>query len=98
MIMSTGVEQIMEVISQIRGKRDPSVPLVHQLLQSLHVFHIYELEKCLISCDSRMKEAALKKIEQYLPALTSPDPQRQKTGISALEHHYEPIKMLDEDA
>ncbi len=96
--MSTDAQKLREIISQIRGKREPSILLVHQLLQSLHVFHIYELEKSLISPDFRVREAALKKIEQYFPALTSPDTQKQKTGISALEHHFEQIKMLDEDA
>ncbi len=71
---------------------------MHQLLQTLHLFHIYDLEIALTSLDPRVKDAALKKIEQYLPALISLDIQTQKTGILALEHHFERIKMLDEDA
>ncbi len=98
MIMSPDELKIQQIIRQIREKGEPSVTLIHQLLQSLHLFHIYDLERALTSPDARLKDAALKKIEQYLPALTSSNIQEQKTGILALEHHFERIKMLDEDA
>ncbi|OLS15032.1 MAG: hypothetical protein RBG13Loki_1350 [Promethearchaeota archaeon CR_4] len=90
--------KMQQIIHQLREKREPSTELVHLLLQSLHVFHIYDLERALISLDTRVRDAALKKIEQYLSALTSKDIQEQKTGILALEHHFEPMKMLDEEA
>ncbi len=97
-MMDQNEQKIRQTIRQIREKGEPNTLLVHQLLQSLHLFHVYDLERALTSLDPRVKDAALKKIEQYLPALMSPDNQTQKTGILALEHHFERIKMLDEDA
>jgi len=98
-ILPTELTQKMQhLIQKIRAKGIPSVELVQQLLQSLHIFHIYDLERALISLDARVREAALRKIEQYLVALTSQDVREQKLGILALEHHFEPTKMLDEDA
>ncbi len=96
--MNINEQKIRHIIHQIREEKEPSVILVHQLLQSLHLFHIYDLETALTALDSRVKNAALKKVEEYLPALTSDDSKQQKSGILALEHHFERIKMLDEDA
>ncbi len=91
-------QKVKIIIQKIRVSRDPNVQLVHPLLQSLQIFHIYDLERALTSLDARVREAALKKIELYLPDLISKDSQKQKSGILALEHHFERIKMLDEDA
>jgi hypothetical protein len=91
-------QKVKNIIQKIRVSRDPNVQLVHPLLQALHIFHIYDLERALTSLDARVREAALKKIEHYLPDLICKDSQKQKAGILALEHHFERIKMLDEDA
>ncbi len=96
--MSEDEHKLRHILQQIHEKKEPSIVLVQQLLQSLHIFHIYELERALLSIDTRIRDAALKKIEHYLPALIGNDAQKQKMGILALEHHFEPIKMLDEDA
>ncbi len=96
--MNEDEQTVKIIIQKIRGSRDPNVQLIHPLLQALHIFHIYDLERALASLDARVREAALMKIEQYLPDLTCNDTQKQKASILALEHHFERIRMLDEDA
>ncbi len=96
--MSEEEQKVRLLIRHIRTSQEPSINLIHLLLQALHIFHIYDLERALSSLDLREREAALKKIELYLPDLICEDSQKQKAGILALEHHFERIKMLDEDA
>jgi len=90
--------KVQDLLRQIHQNQPYLKELVLQLLEVLQLFHIYELERALTSLDERVRMAALKKLEKYIPDLLCNDIQKQKKAVLALEQHFEPVKILDEDA
>ncbi|HMF32379.1 MAG TPA: hypothetical protein VKK79_13240 [Candidatus Lokiarchaeia archaeon] len=89
---------IETLLQQLWENDVPNAALVEEFLTALGLFHIYPLDRALMDLDPRVRHAALKKVEEYLPQLSESDEIQQLEAVHALELFFEPIRMLDEDA
>lgn len=85
------------LMKELRESQQPNKTQVEIFLMKLGLFHIYALNRALNDLDARTRNAALKKVEHFLPQLLSDEKQHEE-AVRALEMFFEPIRMLDEDA
>ena len=98
MIPNIDVNKIKEFIKQFKELERPNDELVKNILSTLGIYDIVDLEVCLNIQIKRERDATMKMLERYLDDLISGDPKRWADAKDSLTQIYYEIATTDEEA
>ncbi|MHA1766238.1 MAG: hypothetical protein ACTSWX_01690 [Promethearchaeota archaeon] len=98
MIPNVNVELLRENIKKFKELEHPDADLVRNILTSLGIYDIVELEVCLNLHIKRERDAAMKMLERHLDDLISGDHERWADAKDTLMQIYYQVESSDEEA
>lgn len=98
MIPNIDVNKIKEDIKRFKELERPDDELVRNILSTLGIYDIVDLEVCLNIHIKRERDATMKMLERYLDDLISGDPERWADAKDSLTQIYYEVATTDEEA
>ncbi|WP_457556738.1 hypothetical protein [Candidatus Harpocratesius sp.] len=90
-------EAIIAKIAQFKKLSYPDRDLTRDILQSIGIYDLVDLEICLNKVPPRERLAAMKMLEKHLDALLSGDEQQWQEAKDSLKQYYYQIDEMDEE-
>ena len=98
MIPNIDVNKIKENIKRFKELERPDDELVKNILSTLAIYDIVDLEICLNIHIKRERDATMKMLERYLDDLISGDPERWADAKDSLTQIYYEVATTDGEA
>ena len=98
MIPNIDINKIKEDIKRFKELERPDDELVKNILSTLGIYDIVDLEVCLNIHIKRERDASMKMLERYLDDLISGDPERWADAKDTLTQIYYEGATTDEEA
>ena len=98
MIPNIDVNKIKEDIKRFKELEQPDDGLVKNILSTLGIYDIVDLEICLNKHIKRERDGTMKMLERYLDDLTSGDLERWAEAKDTLTQIYYEVVTTDEEA
>ena len=98
MIPNIDINKLKEDIKKFKELERPDDELVTNILSSLGIHDIIDLEVCLNIQIKRERNATMKMLERYLNDLISGDPERWADAKDTLTQIYYEVATTDEEA
>ena len=98
MIPNIDVNKIKEEIKRFKELEQPDDKIVRNILSTLGIYDIVDLEICLNIHIKRERNATMKMLEKYLDDLISGDPKRWADAKDSLTQIYYEVATTDEEA
>ena len=98
MIPNIDVNKIKEEIKRFKELEQPDDKIVRNILSTLGIYDIVDLEICLNIHIKRERDATMKMLERYLDDLISGDPKRWADAKDSLTQIYYEVATTDEEA
>ena len=98
MIPNIDVNKIKEEIKRFKELELPDDKIVRNILSTLGIYDIVDLEICLNIHIKRERDATMKMLERYLEDLISGDPKRWADAKDSLSQIYYEVATTDEEA
>ena len=98
MIPNIDANKIKEEIKRFKELERPDDKLVRNILSTLGIYDIVDLEICLNIHIKRERDATMKMLERYLEDLISGDPKRWADAKDSLTQIYYEVATTDEEA
>ena len=98
MIPNIDINKIKEDIKRFKELKRPNDALVRNILSTLGIYDIVDLEVCLNIHIKRERDATMKMLERYLDDLISGDPKRWVDAKDTLTQIYYEVATTDEEA
>ena len=92
------INKLKEDIIKFKELEKPDDDLVRNILSTLGIYDIVDLEVCLNIHIKRERDATMKMLERYLDDLISGDPKRWAEAKDTLTQIYYEIATTDEEA
>ena len=98
MIHKIDINKIKGNIKRFKELERPDDELVKDILTTLGIYDIVDLEICLNIHIKRERDATMKMLERYLDGLISGDPKRWADAKDSLTQIYYEVATTDEEA
>ena len=98
MIPNINISKLKEDIKRFKELELPDDGLVKDILSTLGIYDIVDLEICLNIHIKRERNATMKMLERYLDDLISGDPKRWADAKDSLTQIYYEVATTDEEA
>ena len=98
MIPNINICKLKEDIKKFKELEKPDDELVKNILSTLGIYDIVDLEICLNIHIKRERDATMKMLERYLDDLISGDPERWADAKDSLTQIYYEVATTDEEA